>query len=405
MDKDALITQIRKRYTLAAGTLDERGRRTLAAAEALALGWGGITLVARATGLSRATIGLGVKELRGTVAPAAPGRVRRPGGGRKRIVATDPSVLADLERLVEPTARGDPQSPLRWTCKGLRKLAAALGQLGHQVSHQWVADALEDLGYRLQANRKTREGGDHPDRDAQFALINATAEAYLAAGDPVISVDAKKKELVGDFKNGGREWRPKGQPEDVRVYDFKIPELGRVTPYGVYDLAANAGWVSVGIDHDTAAFAVATIRRWWEQSGRARYPSATRLLITADGGGSNGSRTRLWKRELQHLADETGLAITVRHFPPGTSKWNRIEHRLFAYITQNWRGQPLVSYAVILSLIAGTTTRTGLTVQSYLDTDPYPTGVTVSDAEMAALRIERDPFHGEWNYTLLPRTA
>jgi hypothetical protein len=320
-------------------------------------------------------------------------------------VAKDPSVLADLERLVEPSARGDPQSPLRWTCKGVRKLAAALGQMGHQVSPQWVAAALEELGYRLQANRKTREGGGHPDRDAQFAHINATAEAYLAAGDPVISVDAKKKELVGDFKNGGREWRPKGQPEDVRVHDFKIPELGRVTPYGVYDLAANAGWVSVGIDHDTAAFAVATIRRWWEQSGRLRYPAATRLLITADGGGSNGARTRLWKRELQHLADDTGLAITVGHFPPGTSKWNKIEHRLFSYITQNWRGQPLVSYAVILSLIASTTTRTGLTVQSDLDTATYPAGVTVSDAEMAALRLERDPFHGEWNYTLLPRTA
>jgi transposase len=260
MDKEAVIEQIRKRYTLAAGTLDERGRRALAAAEALTVGWGGITLVARATGLSRTTVGLGVKELRGVVAPAPPGRVRRTGGGRKRLVATDPSVLADLERLVEPTARGDPQSPLRWTCKGVRKLAAALRQGGHQVSHQWVAAALQELGYRLQANRKTREGGEHPDRDAQFAHINTTAQVFLAAGEPVIAVDAKKKELVGDFKNGGREWRPKGEPEEVRVHDFKIPELGRVTPYGVYDLAANAGWVSVGIDHDTAAFAVATIR-------------------------------------------------------------------------------------------------------------------------------------------------
>jgi hypothetical protein len=403
MDEDALITQIHKRYTLAAGTLDERGRRTLAAAEALTVGWGGIGVVARATGLSRATIGLGVKELRGTVAPAAPGRVRRVGGGRKKTVAKDPDILADLERLVEPTARGDPQAPLRWTCKGLRKLAAALGQQGHQVSHQWVAAALEGLGYRLQANRKTREGGDHPDRDAQFAHLNATAAAFLAAGEPVISVDAKKKELVGDCKNGGREWRPTGQPEQVRVHDFKIPELGRVTPYGVYDLAANAGWVSGGLDHDTAAFAVATIRRWWEQSGRARYPAATRLLITADGGGSNGVRTRLWKREVQQLADQTGLAITVCHLPPGTSKWNKIEHRLFSYITQNWRGQPLVSDAVILSLIAGTTTRTGLTVESYRDTASYPAGITVSDAEMDALRIEREPFHGEWNYTLLPR--
>ena len=257
----------------------------------------------------------------------------------------------------------------------------------------------------MQANRKTREGDDHPDRDAQFAHINTTAQAFLAAGEPVISVDAKKKELVGDFKNGGREWRPKGHPEEVRVHDFKIPELGRVTPYGVYDLAANTGWVSVGIDHDTAAFAVATIRRWWEHSGRTRDPAATRLLITADGGGSNGSRMRLWKRALQHLADDTGLALTVCHFPPGTSKWNKIEHRLFSYISQNWRGQPLVSYAVILSLIAGTTTSTGLTVQSYLDTDPYPARVTVSDAEMATLHLGRDSFHGEWNYTILPRTA
>jgi hypothetical protein len=404
MDKEALIAQIRKRYRLAAGTLDERGRRTLAASEALTVGWGGITLVARATGLARSTIGLGVKELRGTVAVAAPGRVRRAGGGRKTTVAKDPSVLADLERLVEPSARGDPQSPLRWTAKGLRTLAAALGQMGHQVSHQWVAAALEERGYRLQANRKTREGGAHPDRDAQFAHINHTAQEFLAAGAPVISVDAKKKELVGDFKNGGREWRPKGQPEEVRVHDFKIPELGRVTPYGVYDVAANAGWVSVGIDHDTAAFAVATIRRWWEQRGRLRYPAATRLLITADGGGSNGSRTRLWKRELQQWADDTGLALTVCHFPPGTSKWNKIEHRLFSYITQNWRGQPLVSYAVILDLIAGTTTSTGLTVQSDLDTAAYPAGVTVGDPEMAALHIERDPFHGEWNYTIRPRT-
>jgi hypothetical protein len=402
MDRETVVEQVRKRYTLAAEALDERGRRTLAASEALTLGWGGVTLVARATGLSRTTIGLGVKELRGAVAPAPPGRVRRVGGGRTKTAVKDPTVLADLERLAEPSARGDPESPLRWTCKGVRRLAAELVRLGHRVSHQWVAEALPRLGYRLQGNRKSREGGDHPDRDAQFAHINETAAAYLAVGDPVISVDAKKKELVGDFKNGGREWRPKGQPEEVRVHDFKIPDLGRVTPYGVYDLAANAGWVSVGIDHDTAAFAVASIRRWWAQAGRARYPQARRLLITADGGGSNGSRTRLWKRELQHLANQTGLAITVCHFPPGTSKWNKIEHRLFSYITQNWRGQPLVSYAVILSLIAGTTTSTGLTVESYLDTAAYPTKVKVSDEEMAALRIERAPFHGEWNYTILP---
>jgi hypothetical protein len=310
-----------------------------------------------------------------------------------------------LEHLVEPTTRGDPASPLRWTCKSLRKLAAELEAQGHAVSPEWVRRTLRDRRYSLQGNRKTREGGDHPDRDAQFAHINEQATAFLAAGDPVISVDAKKKELVGDFKNGGREWQPKGAPEEVRVYDFPIKDLGRVTPYGVYDLAANDGWVSVGIDHDTAAFAVATIRRWWEQTGQARYPQAQRLLITADGGGSNGSRTRLWKRELQAWAVASGLAITVCHYPPGTSKWNKIEHRLFAFITQNWRGRPLVSYAVILSLIASTTTSTGLTVQSYLDTDAYPAGITVSDEEMDALHIERDSFHPDWNYTIHPRVA
>ena len=405
MSKHEEIEQVRVRYARVAGMLDERGRRAVAATEALALGWGGISAVARATGLSRATIGLGIKELRGAVPSAGAGRVRRPGGGRSRIAAKDPAVLPALERLVEPTTREDPESPLRWTGKSLRTLAGELGRWGHPVSHQWVAEALAGLGYSRQANRKTREGSDHPDRDTQFAHISATAATFLGAGEPVISVDAKKKELVGDFKNGGREWQPKGGPEAVRVYDFPIPELGRVTPYGVYDLAANAGWVSVGLDHDTAAFAVATIRRWWEQTGRGRYPQAHRLLITADGGGSNGSRTRLWKREIQRLADQTGLAITVRHYPPGTSKWNQIEHRLFAFLTQNWRGRPLVSYAVILSLIAATTTATGLTVESYLDTDAYPSGIKVTDEEMDTLHIERDAFHGEWNYTILPRVA
>jgi transposase len=405
MEKEAGIEQIRKRYALAVGALDERGRRAMAASEALTLGWGGVTLVVRATGLSRATIGLGIKELRGTIARAGAGRVRRPGGGRPKTVVKDPQVLGDLERLVEPTTRGDPESPLRWTCKSVRTLAAELGRWGHQVSHQWVAEALRALGYSLQANRKTREGGDHPDRDEQFKHINQTSQTALAAGEPVISVDAKKKELVGDFKNSGRAWRPKGEPEEVRVYDFKIPELGRVTPYGVYDVAANAGWVSVGIDHDTAAFAVASIRRWWVLAGHTRYPQAQRLLITADGGGSNGSRTRLWKYELQRLADDTGLAISVCHFPPGTSKWNTIEHRLFSFISQNWRGVPLVSYAVILSLIAATTTATGLSVESYLDTTAYPAGRKITDDEMATLRIERAEFHPEWNYTILPRVA
>jgi hypothetical protein len=396
---------IKERYARVAGTLDERGRRALAATEALAVGWGGITAVARATGLSRQVIQRGIKELSGAVPLAAPGRVRRPGGGRKKMAETDPRVLTDLERLVEPTARGDPASPLRWTSKSLRRLAAELRAQGHQVSYQWVADALHAWRYRLQGNRKTREGADHPDRDAQFAHINAAAERYLAAGDPVISVDAKKKELVGDFKNGGREWRPTGQPQEVRIHDFKIPELGRVTPYGVYDLAANAGWVNVGLDHDTAAFAVESIRRWWLDAGRARYPAARQLLITADGGGSNGSRLRLWKWELQQLADESDLEITVCHFPPGTSKWNKIEHRLFSFITQNWRGQPLVSYAVILSLIAATTTETGLTVESRLDTTTYPAGLKPTKEQMATIHLRRDEFHGEWNYTILPHVA
>jgi len=395
--------RIAERYGQVVEALDERGRRAVAAAEALAWGWGGISAVARATGLAPQTIRLGIAELRGERPSAGPGRVRRPGGGRKKTAERDPTVGADLERLVEPATRGDPESPLRWTSKSTRKLAAALRELGHRVSHQWVAEALHGLGYSLQGNRKTREGSGHPDRDAQFAHLNAAADAALAAGEPVISVDTKKKELVGGFKNGGREWHPEGTPEEVRMHDFALPELGRVSPYGVYDLAANAGWVSVGIDHDTAAFAVATIRRWWQGPGRARYPGARRLLITADGGGSNGSRVRLWKWELQQFADETGLTIRVCHFPPGTSKWNKIEHRLFAFITQNWRGKPLVSHAVILNLIAATTTATGLTVESYLDTDPYPAGQQVSDAQMATIQLTRDAFHGEWNYTIAPR--
>jgi hypothetical protein len=402
-DREEIMAQVRKRYTVAREGLDERGRRQVAAAEALAIGWGGVRLVAAATGVARGTITRGLKELRGQVPPVPAGKSRRPGGGRKAIAAQDPAVLEELERLVEPTTRGDPESPLRWTCKSMRKLADELAARGHRVSQEWVRQTLRGWHYSLQGNRKTKEGGTHPDRDAQFAHINHSAEAFLAAGEPVISVDAKKKELVGDFKNGGREWAPAGQPEEVRVYDFPLKELGRVTPYGVYDLAANAGWVSVGLDHDTAAFAVATLRRWWDERGQQRYPRATRLLITADGGGSNGSRNRLWKRELQQWADASGLTLTVCHFPPGTSKWNKIEHRLFAFISLNWRARPLLSYAVILNLIASTTTRTGLAVESYLDSTTYPTGVAVSDAEMEHLRIERDPFHGEWNYTIRPR--
>ena len=394
--------RIKRRFDLLAGELNERTRRAVAAAEALAIGRGGISTVSRATGVSRQAIRQGIKELQ-EQPRTNEGRIRRKGGGRKKTEEKEPSLREDLERLVEPVTRGDPESPLRWTCKSVRKLAEELQRMGHHISYQVVSELLHDLGYSLQANRKTREGGDHPDRDAQFEHINAEAKAFLASEEPVISVDAKKKELVGDFKNAGREWRPQGDPEQVRVYDFPIPELGRATPYGVYDQGRNAGWVNVGIDHDTAAFAVESIRRWWDAVGRQQYPGAKRLLITADGGGSNGSRVRLWKWELQQLADETGLAITVCHLPPGTSKWNKIEHRLFAWISQNWRGKPLTSYAVILKLITATTTKAGLTVQCQLDTNSYPSGRKVSDDEMAMLSIQPAAFHGNWNYTILPR--
>ena len=329
--------------------------------------------------------------------------VRRAGGGRKKLTSGDVTLLDDLRQLVEPATRGDPQAPLLWTSKSLRHLAAALRNLGHRIGHNAVAGLLCELGYSLQANRKTREGSNHPDRDAQFGYINAQTSDALTAGQPVISVDTKKKELVGDFKNGGRELRPKRQPEAVRVHDFLIPELGRAVPYGVYDIAGNAGWVSVGIDHDTASFAVNAIRRWWHSMGRARYPQACRLLITADCGGSNGARVRLWKRELQALANELGLSITVCHLPPGTSKWNRIEHRLFSFISQNWRGKPLVSYQTIVQLIGATTTRTGLKVHCALDEARYPAGIKVSDAEMADLKLTPHAFHGEWNYTIEPK--
>jgi transposase len=395
---------IKRRFDLVSEELNERTRRLVAASEAVAMGWGGISAVSRATGISRKAISHGIKELQ-EKGGASTGRIRRKGGGRKQTVSKDASLREDLERLVEPVTRGDPESPLRWTCKSMRKLAKELSQQGHQVSHQLVSELLHERGYSLQANRKTNEGGDHPDRDAQFEHVNAQAEAFLAAGEPVVSVDAKKKELVGDFKNPGREWQPQGKPEQVRVYDFPIKGLGRATPYGVYDLGRNMGWVNVGMDHDTAAFAVESIRRWWSEVGQFQYPEAKRLLISADGGGSNGSRVRLWKWELQQLADETGLSITVCHLPPGTSKWNKIEHRLFAWISQNWRGKPLVSYAVILQLIAATTTEAGLTVQCQLDTNNYLAGRKVSDEEMATLSILPDPFHGEWNYTIRPRTT
>jgi transposase len=329
-------------------------------------------------------------------------RIRKAGGGRKRTLLKDPTLREDLNALVDPLTRGDPESPLRWTCKSVRRLAAELRAKDHQASHRMVAELLHEMGYSLQANRKTREGADHPDRDEQFRYINAQVQAALAAGEPAISVDTKKKELVGDFKNPGQQWRPKGQPEEVRVHDFKLEGFGRVAPYGVYDMGANAGWVGVGTDHDTAEFAVATIRNWWRSMGRPLYPHARKILITADGGGSNGSRLRLWKTQLQGLADGLNLPITVCHFPPGTSKWNKIEHRLFSFITQNWRGQPLVSHEVIVNLIAATTTDSGLRVQAQLDATAYRAGRKVTDAELAAVNLQRHTFHGDWNYTILP---
>jgi len=396
---------IRARYLAMAPLLDERQRRCFAGAEALALGRGGQAAVARATGLSLPTIRAGLREVAQGAVALTGGRIRREGGGRPRTVERDATLRSDLEALIEPTSRGDPESPLRWTCKSIRTLAAELTRKGHKTSHRMVAELLHELGYSLQSNRKVLEGTNHPDRNAQFEHLNEAVQLQLSQGEPVISVDTKKKELIGPFKNGGCELRPKGEPEEVRVHDFLIPELGRANPYGVYDLAQNAAWVSVGTDHDTAAFAVESIRRWWQTMGKPLYPSAKRLLITADGGGSNGSRVRLWKLELQKFADETGMEMVVRHFPPGTSKWNKIEHRLFSAITQNWRGKPLTSHEVVVKLIAATTTRTGLKVRSELDEGKYATGKKVSDTEMETLNLRAEPFHGEWNYSLLPRPA
>jgi hypothetical protein len=407
------VAAMRSKFAVLRPFLDERRRRLWAAAEALVLGRGGITAVAAATGLQRATIRLGMRELQvdpatstdaSAVAAGAMQRVRAPGAGRKPLTVQDPDLLNDLEALVEPVTRGDPMSPLRWTCKSTRQLAAELVRQGHRVSYKTVAELLHALDYSLQGTRKTKEGADHPDRDAQFAYINEQTRAFQQRGQPAISVDAKKKELVGDFKNGGREWQPAGHPEQVRVHDFLDRQLGKALPYGVYDLATNQGWVSVGIDHDTAAFAVATVQRWWEQMGRVTYPTATELLVTADSGGSNSSRTRLWKTELQRLADATGLRISVCHFPPGTSKWNAIEHRLFCHITENWRGRPLVSLEVIVNLIGHTTTRAGLAVRAELDSGSYPTGVKVADTEFAAVQLEPAAFHGDWNYSIIPHS-
>jgi hypothetical protein len=395
------ITAIRDRYTALAPHLNERARRSFAAAEAQAAGYGGIAAVSRATGLAASTIGRGLKELAGG-SDVDIDRVRRPGGGRKTLVAKSATLLDDLLALVCPDERGDPMSPLRWTCKSLRRLAGELCERGHKIGRTAVGELLRGEKFSLQANSKTREGDGHPDRDAQFAHINADVTRALNDHEPVISVDTKKKELVGDFKNAGREWRPQGDPEEVQVHDFMDKTLGRAVPYGIYDLAANAGWVSVGINHDTAEFAVNTIRTWWHSVGAQRYPGARRLTITADGGGSNGSRLRLWKREVQTLANELGIEISVHHFPPGTSKWNKIEHRLFSFITMNWRAKPLVSYRVIIDLISATTTETGLTVRCQLDQNIYPKGIAVSNEEMAAINIERAEFHGEWNYVIRP---
>jgi len=393
-----------RKFEVLTRVLDERTRRLVAAAEAQAIGFGGVTAVARASGLSRGTVIRGMVELKTAPKPSRGQRIRRKGAGRKRTVDQDATLKRDLEALVEPVTRGDPESPLRWTCKSVRQLASQLNKAGHRTSHRMVAELLHAMGYSLQANRKTLEGASHPDRDAQFHHISSKIREFQTAREPVISVDTKKKELVGNFKNNGRELRPKGDPEKVRVHDFVIPELGRAAPYGVYDVTQNAGWVSVGVDHDTAAFAAQSIRRWWESMGAEAYPKAGKLLITADSGGSNGARVRLWKLELQKLADETGLEITICHLPPGTSKWNKIEHRMFSFISQNWRGKPLVSHQVIVNLIAATKTKTGLRVRAELDPGKYPKGVKVSDKEVAAIRLERDKFHGEWNYTILPRS-
>jgi len=392
---------IRRRFRLLNPALSERTRRLWAACEAKGRGRGGITAVARATGVSRRAIAVGLRELKDRRALASV-RTRRPGGGRKRLTQTDPQLLDRLDCLVEPVSRGDPMSPLRWTCHSVRNLAGHLTRRGHRVSYRTVASLLHDLGYSLQSNRKNTEGADHPDRDRQFRHIARRVREEQAAGNPVISVDTKKKELVGNFKNAGQEWCPKGRPVPVRVHDFIDQELGKVAPYGVYDLAANRGWVNVGIDHDTAAFAVESIRWWWKIAGQYSYKGARRVLITADGGGSNGYRVRLWKLELQQLADETGLSICVCHFPTGTSKWNKIEHRLFSFITKNWRGRPLLSRAAIVNLIAATQNASGLRVTCRLDKRSYPSGVKVSDEQMATVRITPDSVCSDWNYTIHP---
>ncbi len=392
---------ILEKYQMLAPELNERTFRLFAAAEALSLGWGGISLVSRALEISRDRISRGIKDIE-SKKKLHPDRVRRKGGGRKKLLESDQTLKGNIEVLISPYTRGDPESPLRWTCKSVRKLADALNHDGHSVSHSTVAMLLDEMGYSLQANRKTTEGKQHPDRNAQFEYISKCVRSHQRRGQPVISVDTKKKEKVGDFKNAGQEWHPKGTPEKVRVYDFIDKKLGKVAPYGVYDLTKNDGWVSVGIDHDTAAFAVASIRRWWRKMGYPAYSKVSHLLITADSGGSNSSRNRLWKVELQKMANRTGLTITVCHFPPGTSKWNKIEHRMFSFITQNWRGKPLINCATIVNLIGSTKTKEGLKIRCELDTKTYPKGIKVPDAQLEKVKLKKHKFHGDWNYTIYP---
>ena len=401
----AVVESLGRKFTALKPVLNERARRQWAAAEALELGWGGISSVAKATGISRVTINTGIKEIQEQQFSKEQHDdwIRRPGGGRKKLVDTDPKLMEALESLVDPVTRGDPMSPLRWTCKSTRKLSEELHRQHHPVGARTVASLLREAGYSLQANRKTREGKQHPDRNAQFEYINKQVTCFHKGRKPAISVDTKKKELVGDFANGGREWQPKGEPEETRGHDFPDKVLGKAIPYGIYDMLFDEGWVSVGINRDTSEFASNAILRWWQEMGSARFPRAAHLLITADGGGSNSHRTRLWKVCLQKLADELGFPLTVCHFPPGTSKWNKIEHRLFSFITQNWRGRPLTTRQAIVELISNTTTRTGLTVRAALDISTYEKGIKISDSELASVKLTRHAFHGDWNYTIRPR--
>ena len=402
------VEKIKVKYGYLRSYLDENVLRIWAAVEAYSLGRGGITQVSEATSLSRRTIYVGMSELESGVPDVAlrlHGRIRRTGGGRKKLKEKDPSLLQDLDELLEPATRGDPETPLRWTCKSTTKLAEELTARGHPVSQRTVCNLLDELGYSLQGNRKTKEGSSHPDRDQQFMHISEKVKEFQSIGQPVISVDTKKKEMIGEFKNGGQEWGKKGKPVEVNVYDFPDPVLGKAIPYGVYDITANKGWVNVGIDHDTSEFAVESIRRWWREMGSPLYPDVKELLITADGGGSNGSRVRLWKLELQKLADELGMAINVCHFPPGTSKWNKIEHKMFSFISQNWRGHPLITREVVVNLISNTRTKKGLEITAKLDINSYNTGIKVSDKELQKIAIEKDDFHGEWNYKIKPRSS